>query len=271
MSTQLPWADIASLTMGGFAPGYKESNQDSCFVYSPFGTPRQLLLGVMDGHGFEGHWVSNLARKHLPAAVFNGLLSQTDQQHDSNEKDKRQLHSKRSSTTDKVDGSGGSASSSRSGGGVQLQAAPAALVSMWESAFQRVDDLLAHSGVDVSGSGSTAVVVHVSGTRLTTAWVGDSRAVMAWRTMQPPPPPTTASSAVSWLARLLSGGGGAAESDASSYASSSYVYTPSARGSAWSHPLDLRWAHTHMHAAFYTCGKDPCHVSAPSQYQSAPG
>ena len=49
------------------------------------------------------------------------------------------------------------------------------------AAFSEVDKSLADSRIDCEFSGSTAVVACVHGNKLTTAWAGDSRAVLARR------------------------------------------------------------------------------------------
>ena len=54
----------------GYAPGYKDANQDSCLAFSAFGGPGAALLGVFDGHGSLGHHVSGFLRRALPPLVY---------------------------------------------------------------------------------------------------------------------------------------------------------------------------------------------------------
>ena len=49
---------VACLTRKGFAPGYKEDNQDSLIAYDCFAGPSSCFFGVFDGHGAQGHKVS---------------------------------------------------------------------------------------------------------------------------------------------------------------------------------------------------------------------
>ena len=66
------------------------------------------------------------------------------------------------------------------GAGGAAAGTPADAAAALSATFLRVDrELCGGSGVSVAYSGSTAVVCMLQGRRLTTAWVGDSRAVLA--------------------------------------------------------------------------------------------
>ena len=55
-------------TRTGMIPNLKKTNQDSYCVVKDLGGVRGLwMLGVMDGHGLNGHLVSDLVKKQLPA------------------------------------------------------------------------------------------------------------------------------------------------------------------------------------------------------------
>jgi len=129
---------VAYMSQKGHAPGYKDTNQDAVWAYDTFAVGSQCLFGVCDGHGAEGHKVSSFIKQHLPRSFFNHLL-----------------------------------------GGCSPQAALG-------SAFQDVDAAMMsglkqpqpHVPFNSAHSGSTAVVCFLQGSSLTTAWVGDSRAVL---------------------------------------------------------------------------------------------
>ncbi|KAF5830623.1 phosphatase 2C-like domain-containing protein [Dunaliella salina] len=65
---------IAAISRKGFAPGYKEDNQDRCMVVQPFAGANQVLIGVMDGHGVDGHRVSEYVKSSLPGVLRGHLL-----------------------------------------------------------------------------------------------------------------------------------------------------------------------------------------------------
>ena len=52
----------------------KENNQDSYFIYSNFaGNKLYYYMSVCDGHGVEGHYVSNFIKEILPSTLSNNL------------------------------------------------------------------------------------------------------------------------------------------------------------------------------------------------------
>jgi serine/threonine protein phosphatase PrpC len=73
-----------------------------------------------------------------------------------------------------------------------------------ERAFAQVDALLSGSGINTIDSGSTALLCHIGPRSITTAWVGDSRAVLGRRTRQPPPLSSRSSGSSGWEVLPLS-------------------------------------------------------------------
>ena len=65
--------EVACLSRKGFAPGYKEDNQDCAFALDHWGRPGLSLLGVFDGHGRDGHHVSRFIADRLPSAILGRL------------------------------------------------------------------------------------------------------------------------------------------------------------------------------------------------------
>ncbi len=57
-------------TRMGMIPNIKKTNQDShCIVKDIGGIKGLWLFGVMDGHGLNGHLVSDFVKKQLPASL----------------------------------------------------------------------------------------------------------------------------------------------------------------------------------------------------------
>lgn len=72
-STSLPieWAAISR--PGNNWDGQTKTNQDSMIVHDTFGgKARQMFVGVMDGHGPNGHFASQFVRDQLPRAWASG-------------------------------------------------------------------------------------------------------------------------------------------------------------------------------------------------------
>eukprot|EP00798_Chlamydomonas_sp_ICE-L_P005902 gene5902-33473_t len=151
--------DLACVTKKGYAPGYKECNQDTVFAYPRFHPTRlgrpvhgadevvhsvsgggaSQLWGVFDGHGGQGHKVSSFIRENLPAICCKLMTKKSEEQD-----------------------------------------TPSA-IKVLEEAIPLVDRMALDSRrFDVQNSGSTAVVCMLQGHTLTTAWVGDSRAIMGY-------------------------------------------------------------------------------------------
>jgi hypothetical protein len=132
----------------------------------------QVLLGVLDGHGTFGHLVSTFLARHLPVTIYQRLSGDAPPGSPPGEPDAAAA----------APSSKGGAAAAAAG---PLAARPAAR-DAWApfgAAFADADRLLCGSGVDVLESGSTAVVCHIdlAAGRLTTAWCGDSRALLASR------------------------------------------------------------------------------------------
>lgn len=121
----------------------RKTNQDSCFAYTKFLEPHQGLMGVMDGHGPQGHKVSAHLKRYLPLTLAEHI--------------------------------------SRYGSDRGGASTAAALVSSFLECHAKLsespidmDDAL----IDCSYSGSTAVLTYLEGRRIVAAWVGDSRAIV---------------------------------------------------------------------------------------------
>ncbi|PNG99421.1 putative protein phosphatase 2C 61, partial [Tetrabaena socialis] len=140
--------DAAGVSLPGYAPGYKDQNQDSALLLDAFLSSRQQLLAVMDGHGPEGHRVSAFVRQNLPFTLLNQLVAGGG-----------------------GGGNGGDETDRSGDNGRPVQRA-------MQRTVASLDAQLAGSGIDVASSGTTAVLCHVHGRQLTAAWVGDSRAVL---------------------------------------------------------------------------------------------
>ncbi len=70
--------DAAGLSLPGFAPGYKDRNQDAALLLDTFLSNRQHLVAVMDGHGPEGHRVSEFVRRNLPYTLLSNLVAEAE-------------------------------------------------------------------------------------------------------------------------------------------------------------------------------------------------
>eukprot|EP00892_Ulva_mutabilis_P005829 jgi/Ulvmu1/3618/UM017_0030.1 len=132
---------MACLSVAGREPGFEKTNQDYVVVHpGPEGGGDQhepFVFGVLDGHGVEGHHVSQLAGDRIRAAVVPGATA---------------------------------LDSSADVGGL-----------LWDM-FSSVHAALASGAhVDCTFSGATATVSVLRGRTLTSAWVGDSRAVLGRR------------------------------------------------------------------------------------------
>ncbi|KAI3431854.1 hypothetical protein D9Q98_010606 [Chlorella vulgaris] len=152
---------VASLSRAGREPTARKTNQDTCFAFSQYCRPNQALLAALDGHGPHGHLVSDFLKTKMPLELAEQL----------GEGSSRAGSNNNSSSND---GSGSSSNvSSRAGAAPDVAAALSAT-------FLRTNEALrSGSGVNITYSGSTAVLCMLQGRRLTTAWVGDSRAVLA--------------------------------------------------------------------------------------------
>ncbi|PSC69217.1 phosphatase 2C [Micractinium conductrix] len=167
---------VASLSRAGKEPTYRKTNQDNCFAYSQYCRPNQALLAALDGHGPHGHSVSGFVKRQMPLAVADAL-GESRAASAACCATCADPGASFTSVTSMCSTSGsGSAPNSARGCCAAANADPAAAL---PAAFAVVDEALHKSGVDVHYSGSTAVVCMLRGRRLTTAWVGDSKAVLA--------------------------------------------------------------------------------------------
>eukprot|EP00959_Pyramimonas_sp_CCMP1952_P266237 5566207-Pyramimonas_sp.AAC.2 len=57
---------VAYQSLGGEEPGYRKSNQDSCFSKSNLSGTQRALFGVFDGHGPSGHHVAAFVKDNFP-------------------------------------------------------------------------------------------------------------------------------------------------------------------------------------------------------------
>lgn len=68
-----------SKTRMGMIPNMKKSNQDSQLIVKDLAGIKGLwLFGVMDGHGVNGHLVSDMVKKYFPiimSNIINGVSS----------------------------------------------------------------------------------------------------------------------------------------------------------------------------------------------------
>ncbi|KAG0455882.1 hypothetical protein HPP92_023670 [Vanilla planifolia] len=134
--------------------GKKGPNQDAAILYQGFGTEDGLFCGVFDGHGRNGHMVSQLVRDTLPLLL---LRHRADCSYDSSDSD---------------DGSSSDGS-----------LVSAEVFDEWKeasiSAFKAMDkELELHPQLNSFHSGTTAVTIIKEGRDLIISNLGDSRAVM---------------------------------------------------------------------------------------------
>ena len=177
-----PRLQAACLSRAGCEPGFRKTNQDSCFAYAPYPADGAALFGVMDGHGPLGHHVSAFVKSQLPLALADLLAAAG-------------AGAARGSGSRGGSGGGGGGAGSSSGGGAaaadEANAAnpppplASAIARALPAAFEAVDARLAapegapgSAGVNCEFNGSTCAVAHLDGARLTVAWVGDSRVVL---------------------------------------------------------------------------------------------
>ena len=69
---QGPVLSYAVKTKQGYIPGQKKTNQDAYIVLNNFANIRDhWMMGVCDGHGLQGHLVSNFVKVNLPKILQN--------------------------------------------------------------------------------------------------------------------------------------------------------------------------------------------------------
>ncbi|EFJ52887.1 hypothetical protein VOLCADRAFT_86320 [Volvox carteri f. nagariensis] len=178
-----PHLDVAGVSLPGYAPGYKDRNQDSALLLDTFLSNRQQLLAVFDGHGPEGDRVSAFVKRNLPYTLLTQLAEDGEETRrrgaaavDSSEESRAAKMAASASPWTFVTSpqptacSGGGRPAGGCGGGPLPRA-------MWR-AVTSLDRQLEDSGIDVVNSGTTAALCHVHGRRVTAAWVGDSRMLL---------------------------------------------------------------------------------------------
>ncbi|XVF35366.1 hypothetical protein REPUB_Repub18cG0139400 [Reevesia pubescens] len=140
--------------------GSKGLNQDAAILYQDYGLEGGAFCGVFDGHGKNGHVVSNMVRNRLPSL----LLSQ-----------KNALEKLKTAVDDKNIEHRVAKTDSGS--------IPSKDFLKWQesciSAFKVMDkEIKLQENLDCSTSGTTAVIVLKQGEDLVIANLGDSRAVL---------------------------------------------------------------------------------------------
>ncbi|KAG8375647.1 hypothetical protein BUALT_Bualt10G0122000 [Buddleja alternifolia] len=144
--------------------GSKGLNQDSAILYQDYGIEDGALCAVFDGHGINGHIVSQLVRNRLPSLLLNqrNAIAKINQSEINTKQNDEKLES-------------------------DQQSSPTKNFLKWKeacvSAFKVMDkEIKVLDTVDCSCSGTTAAVVIKQGEDLVIANLGDSRAVLGTRT-----------------------------------------------------------------------------------------
>ncbi|KAF3447506.1 hypothetical protein FNV43_RR12692 [Rhamnella rubrinervis] len=146
--------------------GSKGLNQDSAILYQGYGNEDGVFCGVFDGHGKNGHIVSEMVRNRLPllllsqknfAAKINALILEEEDDFLTPSKNK------------------------------DSELVPSENFQNWKetitSAFKVMDkEIKLQENLDCACSGTTAVVVIQQGEDLAIANLGDSRAVLGTST-----------------------------------------------------------------------------------------
>ncbi|XVF89118.1 hypothetical protein PTKIN_Ptkin19aG0104900 [Pterospermum kingtungense] len=142
--------------------GSKGLNQDAAILYQDYGMEGGAFCGVFDGHGKNGHVVSNMVRNRLPSLLIS--------QKNALEKLKTAADDDDKNFQDQV--------AKTDNGSI-----PSKDFVNWQeaciSAFKVMDkEIKLQENLDCSTSGTTAVVVVRQGEDLVIANLGDSRAVL---------------------------------------------------------------------------------------------
>jgi len=154
--------DAGGFTQKGHAPG-KLCNQDRyvCRKRCSDSPNSGSLFGVFDGHGKNGHHVSEWLSTVMPIEIARA------------EQDMCALRAQAATGT--ISCLHGSVEEM---GAPNREAAITALLQTLRSAHKRLEDGLLRSGLEIQWSGSTSCVVYLSGRHLVVMNVGDSRAVL---------------------------------------------------------------------------------------------
>jgi len=136
----------ATMTMiGKMAYNPNKKNQDSRLIIKDFNDVKDAyLFAVLDGHGHNGHLVSNYAKKRLPINIEHEILKSIIKNED-NKEDRGPLD---------IDNE------------------------ILIESFKKTNEDILLSNIDVTYSGTTLVLVLLVGNSLICANVGDSRAVL---------------------------------------------------------------------------------------------
>lgn len=161
--------NIASLGIQGLGSlytkqGSKGLNQDAAILYQDYGIEGGAFCGVFDGHGKNGHLVSNMVRNRLPSLLLN---------------QKNALEKIRTPADDK--------SFQHQVAKTDIKSIPNKDFLNWQEAcigaFKVLDkEIMLQENLDCSTSGTTAVVVVRQSEDLVIANLGDSRAVLGTMT-----------------------------------------------------------------------------------------
>ncbi|GLI71826.1 hypothetical protein VaNZ11_017192 [Volvox africanus] len=188
----IPTVDVAGISLPGYAPGYKDRNQDAALLLDTFLSNQQHLLAVFDGHGPEGHRVSAFVKRNLPYTLLaklveedgahsgcagarpGGFFGARPSSETANAKQTLLLSAPSPSAWAAFAASPPGACSDTGNDECAGGSLPRAL---WRTVTS-LDQQLGNSGIDVINSGSTMALCHVHGRLLTAAWVGDSRMLL---------------------------------------------------------------------------------------------
>jgi len=145
--------------------GSKGLNQDSAILYQGYGVGDASFCGVFDGHGKNGHVVSEMVKNHLPALLQSQMeaLEHVSVVPESDGELQNRIHE------------------------TDTESKPSQKFDKWEealvNAFKVMDkEIKLQESLDCSCSGSTAVVVIRQGEDLFIANLGDSRAILGTMT-----------------------------------------------------------------------------------------
>ncbi|XP_051137458.1 probable protein phosphatase 2C 61 [Andrographis paniculata] len=125
--------------------GSKGLNQDSAILYQGYGGEDGVLCAVFDGHGQNGHAVSNLVRNHLPELLLRHHNNTSGDGENNN------------------------------------MIKEACVISAFTAMDKDIKILHDQTTFDLASSGSTAALVIKHGEELVVANLGDSRAILGQR------------------------------------------------------------------------------------------
>lgn len=148
---------------GKYISGISKTNQDSCLMIKDFnGTNNCLLLAVLDGHGTNGHLVSEYAKKRFPINIEQSCMKSLKC---ASTMKSSIAYAKERKHTKVVDES-------------TMNAVPMLQREVILDAFKRTNNDLRLSNINITYSGTTLVSVLLIGNYIVCANVGDSRAIV---------------------------------------------------------------------------------------------